>query len=78
MTAKVFDNSIIVEEEDRDSEDEQEKPKEYDSWWHVNKSGFPICEETWEKMWRYVESVHPDGTEVARRIRGQNVKKACS
>lgn len=47
-------------------------------WWHVNKNGFPVCEETWEKMWSYVLRVHPQGEDVARRIRGQKqLKKAC-
>lgn len=46
-------------------------------WWHVNKNGFPMCEETWEKMWSYVLRVHPQGEDVARRIRGQKLKKAC-
>ena len=44
-------------------------------WWHVNKGGFPIPEDTWEKMWRYVRDHHPNGQEVAKTIRGQRCKK---
>lgn len=44
-------------------------------WWHVNKTGFPICEETWEKMWSYVASVHPEGNEVAQSIQSSPAKK---
>lgn len=62
-------NSEVLEEE----ADESTVP---DVWWHVNKNGFPVCEETWEKMWSYVLRVHPQGEEVARHIRGQKLKKA--
>lgn len=44
-------------------------------WWHVNKGGFPIPEETWEKMWQYIRDHHPNGQEVAKAIRGQRCKK---
>lgn len=44
-------------------------------WWHVNKGGFPIPEETWEKMWQYIRDHHPNGQEVAMAIRGQRCKK---
>lgn len=44
-------------------------------WWHVNKGGFPIPEATWERMWQYVEDVHPNGKEAAKSIRGQPCKK---
>ena len=42
-------------------------------WWHVNRSGFPISEATWKKMWDHVTSTHPSGPNVALAIRG----KAC-
>lgn len=44
-------------------------------WWHVNKSGFPICEETWEKMWTYVAAVHPEGNELTQAIQSSPAKK---
>lgn len=44
-------------------------------WWHVNKGGFPIQEETWEKMWSYVIATHPEGASVATSIRGKSCKK---
>ena len=33
---------------------------------------------TWEKMWRYVRQVHPDGEQVERAIRGQQQQKVIS
>ena len=44
-------------------------------WWHVNKGGFPIPKETWERMWQHIRDVHPDGLGVAKSIRGQHCKK---
>ena len=44
-------------------------------WWHVNKGGFPIPEETLERMWGHIKDVHPDGHEIAASIRGVNCKR---
>ena len=77
MAAKALSDGVEMANEERESDEEREKTKEYGSWWHVNKSGFPICEETWEKMWKYVEDVHPAGVDVSRKIRGQTFRKAC-
>ena len=38
-------------------------------WWHVNKGGFPIPEETWEKMWQHVTDTHPSGAGIEESIR---------
>ena len=44
-------------------------------WWHVNKGGFPIQSDTWEKMWNYVAVTHPEGDQVAMKIRGKAHRK---
>lgn len=36
----------------------------------VNRGGLPVDEPTWERMWRHVGRIHPDGDRVAQRIRG--------
>lgn len=38
-------------------------------WWHVNRGGFPIPEETWEKMWQHVTDTHPRGAAIEESIR---------
>lgn len=37
--------------------------------WYVNKDSFPMSSKTWERMWDYVERVHPDGGKIACAIR---------
>lgn len=37
---------------------------------YVNKSGFPIKDCVWNRMWQHVQNVHPDGFAVAKNIRG--------
>lgn len=44
-------------------------------WWHVNKTGFPIKEATWKRMWDYVVATHPDGANIASTICGKICKK---
>lgn len=44
-------------------------------WWHVNKTGFPIKEETWKKMWDYIIATHPDGAGIAMSICERTHKK---
>ena len=44
-------------------------------WWHVNKTGFPIQESTWKKMWDYVVATHPEGANIAMSICGQVCRK---
>ena len=47
------------------------KPQPASYWWHVNKSGFPISEETWSKMWQHINDVHPEASRISASIRGQ-------
>ena len=84
-TRETVDPSESDEEEGQ--EDEKERTQEQcdgegdgkDShqlrWWHVNKTGFPITEETWERMWDHVIRVHPQGSQVAESIRGMPISK---
>ena len=78
-----------AKEADEGKEDEEEKkkakamtevvvqvpPSSKRRWWHVNKGGFPIPADTWERMWKHVVDVHPNGQDVARAIRGRPCKK---
>uniref|UniRef100_A0A8C4U133 Vasohibin 2 n=2 Tax=Falco TaxID=8952 RepID=A0A8C4U133_FALTI len=49
--------------------EEEEQQRDGGSLFLVNKSGFPMDGQTWERMWGHVERVHPDGGAVAAAIR---------
>ena len=63
------------EKDDKIGEEEEDTIK---YWWHVNKSGFPICQETWDRMWSHIAMVHPNGHEIALSIREKANKKVCT
>ncbi|RUS81749.1 hypothetical protein EGW08_010503, partial [Elysia chlorotica] len=37
----------------------------------INKSGFPIDEHTWDRMWDHASKIHPRGQDMVRSIRNQ-------
>ncbi|KAK3093907.1 hypothetical protein FSP39_021676 [Pinctada imbricata] len=38
----------------------------------VNKSGFPIDNRTWDRMWDHVSKIHPAGLEMTHKIRNKS------
>ena len=38
---------------------------------YVNKSGLPVDNFTWERMWDHVMKIHPDGAKAFRGIRNE-------
>ncbi|CAH1792343.1 unnamed protein product, partial [Owenia fusiformis] len=54
-------------------EDEDEVGEENGVLFWVNKSGFPIDEKTWERMWNHVSKIHPGGMDMVYDIKSKLV-----
>lgn len=39
----------------------------------VNRSGFPMDDRTWDRMWEHVARLHPEGIAMTKKIRNQAV-----
>lgn len=60
-----------LEERDEEQEDEGEEDlRDGGVPFFVNRGGLPVDEETWERMWRHVGRIHPDGEALGMGIRG--------
>ncbi|KAM3594122.1 uncharacterized protein V6R79_002696 [Siganus canaliculatus] len=59
-----------VQERDEEQEDEgEEELRDGGVPFYVNRGGLPVDEETWERMWRHVARIHPNGETLGKEIR---------
>ena len=66
-----------IEERDEEQEDEEEL-RDGGVPFFVNRGGLPVDEETWERMWRHVARIHPEGEAMGKGIRGAtDLPKVC-
>ena len=64
-----------TDDDPSETRNSQSHPRSEKYWWHVNKSGFPVEEATWERMWEYAVRVHPEGEQLAESIRGKQLRQ---
>ncbi|KAM6960835.1 tubulinyl-Tyr carboxypeptidase 1 [Aplochiton taeniatus] len=67
--------STVDSMEDREEEQEDEGEEDLRDGgvpFFVNRGGLPVDVETWERMWRHVARIHPDGEALERGIRGNS------
>ena len=61
------------DEQDDEAQDEDEDDQDGGVWFYVNKSGFPMNNFTYNRMWDHVAKLHPDSYSVVHRIRGKSL-----
>lgn len=61
--------SVLERDEEQDDEGEEEL-RDGGVPFYVNRGGLPVDEETWERMWRHVARIHPNGEALGKEIRG--------
>lgn len=60
-----------VEERDGEQDNEgEEELRDGEVPFYVNRGGLPLDEETWERMWRHVARIHPNGGALEKEVRG--------
>lgn len=62
--------SVQQERDEEPEDDGEEELRDGGLPCNVNRGGFPVDEETWDRMWRHVARIHPSGELLEKEIRG--------
>ncbi|KAH0620473.1 hypothetical protein JD844_020981 [Phrynosoma platyrhinos] len=60
----------VAQREEEQEEEGDEDLRDGGIPFFVNRGGLPINQATWERMWKHVAKIHPEGEKIALRIRG--------
>ena len=59
-------------EEGDDDDEEEDEEDDGGVWFYVNKSGFPMNEFTYNRMWNHVAKLHPDSYSMVHKVQDCN------
>ena len=58
---------LVLENGATEEEDEEEN-EDGGVWFFVNRGGFPINKFTWDRMYKHMGKLHPDGHDILHKV----------